>query len=315
MVERTSARRPRPPWFAYLELVRLPNVFTAMADVVMGYLFVRGIPDSDDRWTLGLLIAASGLLYAAGVVLNDVFDLAADTRLRPERPLPSGRISPQTAARLGWGLLILGMAAACLAGGTSGMLRPGIVALILAACIVGYNAFLKRTPLGPPTMGSCRMLNVLLGMSVAAGSWQDEHWLVAGAIGTYIAGVTWFARGEAGRSSRVQLAAATGVMMLGIAMLARLPGVSEDVLWPIRQQPDRWELFMVLLGALIGWRCLRAILDPIPARVQMAVKHAILSIIILDAAACYAVRDVYGALAVLVLLVPTMYFGTWIRST
>ena len=72
---------------------------------------------------------------------------------------------------------------------------------------------------------------------------------------------------------------------------------------------------MAILGGLIAWRCLRAVIDPISPRVQMAVKHGILSIIILDAAACYAVRDVPGALAVLVLLVPAMYFGTWIRST
>ena len=159
------------------------------------------------------------------------------------------------------------------------------------------------------------MLNVLLGMSVAASSLQGEHWLVAGAVGTYIAGVTWFARSEAGRSSRVQLAMATGVMMLGIGMLAWLPAWSEDVLPRIRQQPERWMLFMALLGALIGWRCLRAIFDPIPARVQRAVKQSILSLVILDAAACYAVRDVYGALAVLVLLLPAMYFGSWIKST
>jgi len=315
VAEPTSPERPQPPWYTYLELVRLPNVFTAAADVVMGYLFVREISGPSDRWTLGLLVTASSLFYAGGVVLNDLFDLAHDTRHRPERPLPSGRVSPATATRLGWGLLSLGVAAACVAAAVSGNLRPGVVAGVLAVCIVGYNARVKRTPLGAPMMGSCRMLNVLLGMSVAAGSLQGEHWLVAGAVGTYIAGVTWFSRSEAVRSSRVHLALATGVMMLGIGMLAWLPAWSERVLPQIRQQPDRWALFMVLLGALIAWRCLRAILDPIPARVQMAVKQSILSLVILDAAACYAVRDVYGALAVLVLLLPAMYFGSWIRST
>ena len=32
-------------------------------------------------------------LYAAGMVLNDAFDAELDARERPERPIPSGRIS------------------------------------------------------------------------------------------------------------------------------------------------------------------------------------------------------------------------------
>ncbi len=87
---------------SYLALVRLPNVFTAMADVAMGFLFVqsRGWQWDPwwDSWTLATLLAASGLLYMAGMVLNDVFDLETDRHERPDRPLPSGRI-PLTTAR------------------------------------------------------------------------------------------------------------------------------------------------------------------------------------------------------------------------
>ena len=41
-----------------------------------------------------------------------------------------------------------------------------LVAMLLAGCIVLYDAVLKRTPLAPLAMGACRMLNVLLGMSL-----------------------------------------------------------------------------------------------------------------------------------------------------
>ena len=97
-----------PSWLqSYLALLRLPNVFTALADVAMGFFFVIGAADqagwafSDDPqpsllpialWTLGLLAAASALLYSAGMVLNDVFDLELDREEQPDRPLPSGRI-------------------------------------------------------------------------------------------------------------------------------------------------------------------------------------------------------------------------------
>ena len=38
--DETDDGRRQAASFAYLELVRLPNVFTAMADVAMGFLFV-----------------------------------------------------------------------------------------------------------------------------------------------------------------------------------------------------------------------------------------------------------------------------------
>ena len=57
-------------------------------------------------------------------------------------------------------------------------------------------------------MGGCRMLNVLLGMSVLPGPWRIAHWAAAAGVGVYIAGVTWFARNDARRSDRWQLIAA-----------------------------------------------------------------------------------------------------------
>ena len=89
-----------------------------------------------------------------------------------------------------------------------------------------YNAGLKRTLLGPVAMGGCRMLNVLLGMSVLRGPWRIEHWAVAAGIGVYIAGVTWFARNDARRSDRWQLIAATLVMLAGVGLVGSLPWLS-----------------------------------------------------------------------------------------
>ncbi|HYW79637.1 MAG TPA: hypothetical protein VE890_08675, partial [Thermoguttaceae bacterium] len=135
---------------------------------------------------------------------------------------------------------------------------------------------------------------------------------VAGGIGTYIAGVTWFARTEARTSSRLQLAVATIVMLAGIAILTSFAVWREDI-GPMLLQ--RWHLLMTALGLLIGWRCLRAVLQPIPARVQMVVKQGILSLVILDASVCYVTQGPTPAMAVLALLVPTVVLGRWIYST
>ncbi len=314
---RRRSRRPGSdsPAMAYLQLVRLPNVFTAMADVAMGLLFVRAVSRAEDIWVLGLLLGASSLLYASGMVLNDLFDVTFDARWRPDRPLPSRRVSLRAARWLGWELMLLGLALSWSAAFLVGHPRPGIVAVLLAACIVLYDAVLKQTPLGPVAMGGCRLLNVLLGMSVTAQPWRTDHWLVAGGIGLYIVGVTWFARTEARRSRRWHLGLATVVMMLGIGLLAWFPDHSDAVSPLIRRQPDRWHLLIAILAALIGLRCVRAVVDPTPSRVQIAVKQCILSLVILDAAVCCVVRGTLPAVLIALLLVPAAILGRWMRST
>jgi 4-hydroxybenzoate polyprenyltransferase len=299
----------------FLHLMRLPNIFTAMADVAMGFLFVKGDADLSEWWALGLLLAASSALYVGGVVLNDVVDREIDAVERPHRPLPSGRVTLRAACAFSGSLLITGTALGWAAAIAVGELLPGIVASLLLTCILLYNGLLKTTALGPPTMGGCRMLNVLMGMSVA-GSFAAENWIVSGGIGLYIAGVTWFARNEAARSSRLPLAAAAAVMMAGIALIAWVPwSGSERILPGIQNQPAGWLALMLLMGAMIGWRCVAAIAKPDSPWVQRAVAHAVLSLILLDASACYVIRGPYFAAAILMLMLPAMYVSRRISPT
>ena len=294
MDERKSPVSPNGPALRdYLQLMRLPNVFTSMADVAMGFLFVRELTAAADAWLLAVLLASSSLLYIAGVVLNDVFDLELDSRERPDRPLPSGRVSLRSALALGCGLSLAGAVLGWTAALIIGSVVPGAIVVILVTSILIYDAGLKFTAIGPVLMGACRMFNVLLGMSAAAAPFTAEHWAVAGAIGLYIAGVTWFAKTENVRSSRLQLALSTLVMLSGVALLSTLPHWTERLDPLLLAQPQRWWLLMLILGILIGWRCLRALLTPSPAQVQAAVAQSILSLIILDAAACFAVPRLF----------------------
>jgi 4-hydroxybenzoate polyprenyltransferase len=137
------------------------------------------------------------------------------------------------------------------------------------------------------------------------------HFWIAGSIGLYIVGVTWFARTEATESNRLQLALATLIMLLGIGLLARYPYQAEDLL----VLPERWVMFWAVLGLLVGWRNVRAIADPQPGNVQSAVKNAIMSLIVLDAAAVLPAGDIFWGLAILALLVPSMILGYWVYST
>lgn len=308
--------RNRPALGDFLQLMRLPNVFTALADVAMGFLFVQSSwtwkwNTPRDAPTLAMLLVASALLYAAGMVLNDVFDADLDSRERPERPIPSGRVSLAMAGKFGWSLLFAGVAVGSASVFFTGHLRPGVVAALLAIAIVAYDAWLKRTPLGPLAMGACRTLNVLLGMNAVDATLHAEHWLVAGAIGVYVAGVTWFAKQENEQSSRGRLTFGLLVMLLGVAMLGWLPQCSNRLL----PQPSQWYLLTGALGLLIGWRCLWAVMTPTPRNVRRAVANGIVSLVMLDAVACYSVRGVYCASMILLLLFPALFFGRKIEMT
>jgi 4-hydroxybenzoate polyprenyltransferase len=322
-----AAAAPRSSLLAWLQLLRLPNVFTAMADVLLGFLLTHA------GWQpVGVLVAlllSSSLLYLAGMVLNDVYDVEVDQVERPGRPLPSGQIALGTARWLGYSLLIGGVGLGWLATLLSGDSRCGLTATALASAVWFYDAVLKSTWAAPLGMGVCRFLNVLLGMSAASTSWQAMHWIVAAGIGIYITGLTWFARGEAGISSRWRLAGGLAVMLVGLGVVAWYPQWYAPGVDPVSRPrmldattPDAarfalqwWCVFWLLIGLLISRRSVHAILDPVPRRVQQAVKQGIWSLIVIDAAAATAVREPKQCLVILALLLPTMLLGRWVYST
>src|SRR5262245_18376858 len=196
---------------AYLQLIRLPNVLTAAADSLAGWLLVGGSLAVPGRWVP--LVSASMVLYASGTALNDVFDIEVDRNERPGRPLPSGRASVRLAASLGGLGLMLGPALAL----ASGSVTAAVVAVILAAFILAYDAGVKHTMLGPVFMGSCRGLNLLLGMSHAPGLGGAIAWSAAAAYGLYVAGITVFSRSETHEGERRGIVA--GLTILDLALL------------------------------------------------------------------------------------------------
>jgi 4-hydroxybenzoate polyprenyltransferase len=292
--------RARP----YAQLVRLPNVFTALADIALGALATQALPGHWLRFLL--LAAASGCLYCGGMVWNDFFDLEQDRRERPFRPIPSGRVSRRGAALLGAGLLVAGVVFAGLADGFLG--TSTFLALGLVVAILLYDRWLKRIWAGPLGMGTCRFLNVLLGLSVA-GTLPEWSVHLASVVGIYIVGVTWFARTEARTSSQFALSMAAAVMFCGLALALPLP------VWfaPSTSSP-LFPYLLVGLGFLVGIPVSQAIAEPAPKRVQAAVKRAILGLVVLDAVLATVFAGISGLL-ILLLLLPALYLGRWLYST
>lgn len=292
---------------AYLQLLRLPNVVTAIADILAGYLFVGGVLTGEGASAgvtrLAILAGASACLYMAGVVLNDFFDFEQDAQERPQRPLPSGQIARRHAGWLGMTLLIAGVGLAQFVPGVTRLL-----AVMLGACILLYDGVLKRTPAGPPCMGMCRALNLLLGMSAAGGTFGSSGFYAAAIVGLYVTSLTGFARHEATGGSRLQL------RLAGAGMLVALLGVG-GLYWLDDRTPGVVFIVAGLLASKLLSPIRAAVRRPGPHTVQSVVKQGILLLVFVDAGLVFAVREVELALLVAALWLPSWLVGRFIRMT
>lgn len=203
----------------YLDLVRAPAVLSVVGDTLAGAAaggrlgVARGahVPGLADvrPWRLALLPVSSACLYAGGMALNDYADRELDAVERPERPLPSGRISPAQALGVATGLTLAGLALAGAGGGR----RSFVLAVPLAASVWTYDLVAKNHVSGPVVMAACRGLDVLMG----AGAGRVRAALpAAAALTVHTAGVTVLSRGEVhGTTQPVAAAVAAGT--LGVA--------------------------------------------------------------------------------------------------
>jgi 4-hydroxybenzoate polyprenyltransferase len=191
----------------FLELVRAPAALTVLGDALVGALGAGHRPGGR---TVALAVSST-CLYTAGMALNDFADAELDARERPERPIPSGRVSRGTAFGVGAALTAVGIGSAFTAGRAS-----GLVSLALAAALWSYDLVFKSTPAGPLVMAACRGLDVLMGG--AGAGWRGAIVPAAG-IAAHTVAVTAVSRGEVnGTSTAVgRFAAASSVFAAGSA--------------------------------------------------------------------------------------------------
>ena len=289
---------------AFAQLLRLPNVFTAFADILMATSAV-GVLGHRSGVVFHLLIA-SGCLYLFGMVLNDLCDYRSDEKTQSFRPLPSKRVSRRSAIITAVGLAALGLVSVAILPHLARELSG--VAFVLFLAIVLYDSVLKHFWIGPIAMGACRFLNVLLG-SWAFMPDSPIPWHLASVVGLYIVGVTWFARTEEGVSRKFHLAGAAAVMAVSVALAAIVP-----MHLSAGQSPIYFPYLLVLFGFAVGYPVLAAIRNPTPKSVQAAVKRSIFGLILLDAILATAFVGWPGMLITLLLL-PAIGLGKWVYST
>lgn len=288
---------------AFLELTRPANVITALTDImagmaIVGFLFVWKDYSIQPLILLGF---STMCLYAGGVVFNDVFDRELDSLERPERALPSGRISLQAAVAGGLFLLILGIFLAF-----KQSLLSGYVAIIITLLALFYDWKGKHmTYFGPINMGLCRAFNLLLGMSVyELGVIEQGQWMILPLI--YIAAITMVSRGEVhGSTSWPIAAAAFFFLIIHAAQLSLAIKLEQWMAIP----------FIILHITLIFRPLIQAYQHPVGPNIGKTVKAGVLSLIVMNAAWVSISGQWMIALAVLALLPISMRVGKFFAVT
>ena len=275
----------------YLQLMRPANLVTAIADILAGLSLAKFIfsTDTSSIQTIILLCIATVGLYGGGVVFNDVFDADLDAIERPERAIPSGKVSKQNATILGISLLIIGVFCASVVS-----FQSMIVAFCVAILALVYNKFGKHHAfLGPINMGLCRGGNLLLGMSVIISPLQELWW-----IGTipmlYIAAITMISRGEVhgGNQSILYFAGFLYIIVSISQLVMSYQFGNLFITLP----------FVFLHIFLIFKSLIVAIQTPIGPNIGKAVKAGVLALIVMDAAWVSTSGNYRLAIGVLLLL-------------
>ncbi len=283
-----------PKLMGYVRLMRPANLPTAAADILAGAaiafwnnsvsLTTAHFPVS----TVLYLVLSSVLLYAGGVVMNDVFDIKTDIKERPERPIPSGTVRLKSARIFGIILLLVGVLIAFTITQLS-----GFIAILLLFMILLYDGVLKENALlGPFSMGLCRSLNLLLGISVLGNL---SYWPIALVPLVYIFAVTMISQGEVHGSNKRSIFFA-GVLYAAVIFIVVYSAITNNI--------RNLEGIPIILGfvLMIFLPLVRAYQNNTPENIKKAVKYGVISIVFLDAALAVIVAPLWYALLILILL-------------
>ncbi|SFB51600.1 UbiA-like protein EboC [Algoriphagus aquimarinus] len=286
-------------FFAYFQLTRPANVVTAIADIWAGcaiagawtYIFIDfGAGANEFLIDLAWLSLSTIGLYAGGVAFNDVFDAELDAVERPERPIPSGRVSKAKAAWMSFLLLVVGVIAAAQVN-----LISAVIALAVAVLAVLYDYWGKHQNLiGPINMGLCRTGNLLLGVSVIP-EMLPTFWPLGLIPLVFVAAITMISRGEVHGKNRTALYGGLSMYVIVIFTIGAMPIVHGTEIWEVLP-------FLALLGYMIFPPLVKAIRSQDPKLIGKSVKAAVISLIIVNASIASAFAGWQIGIIVLLLL-------------
>lgn len=343
-----SLEHSRPPdrfvsqLYLWAQLARIPNTFTAVADVLAGAAVAGALSTATIDRSWPIVIAAVGMviaLYWTGMIWNDLNDVEQDRRQQRNRPLSNNQISTASATRAAYILVILAIGIGLWIAfvppawiysinrsesSSSMQLQsffPFLIAVALTACIRLYNSSWKLSLGGPVLMGLCRSGSLLLGISVGwylgLSSWYElpHGWMAVLGHGLYVAGFTFAGRREAEENDPLPVAIGWIVSAVGLIVLAFAPWFAPREI-PLRMDAlPTYPIVFALMALPLIRRAWTSIVDPSPRSIQFAIKQAIFSIIFFDAILTLQFAGPWPAIAVCSLILPSTLLGKYFRPT
>lgn len=292
----------------YLVLVRLPNLFTLPSNILVGMATVSSLAFTLTSFTqFLLLVTISVLLYCVGIVLNDLYDFDIDKKERPNRPLPSGKISRRSAIVL---VAIFSTIALILSLQVS--FSTLVISSILFSVIFGYDKYLKNTHAGPFTIASARVMNILLGTSVSLRSVDSYSQIVTL---TFVLIITFVYVSLIGFISRYEVHGFSDntKLLLPPAIVATV--ISSIILFTLMGFFKLESLIILSLFSFIMIISFSRIYRRDSGRTQQIVRNMILSIIVLDSTFLTGIIGIELGLVVLTLMAPLLVLANKMYMT
>ena len=286
---------------AMLLIMRPANIITAIADIlagiaIAGYLVSNVFNQHIIIQVILLTIATIGL-YGGGIIFNDVFDIEQDKINRPERIIPSGKLTITQATNLGITLFTIGIISAfCVS------VFSGCIALMIMVSALLYDKYGKHhTFFGPINMGICRGLNLILGMSIAPHL-EPKYYLIGILPVLFVSAITLTAQKETKGKNKLAIVMA---MLLDASIVFGFWLIAQHFNFSIKNAG----LFLLFWYSVNAIAKLNAIIKNNPKLIMKAVKIGVLSLIPLNASFVAGFSDIYTAILVLCLLPISLFLS------
>ena len=152
---------------AYLELMRLKNVFLAAITVPLGAQFAIG-----DQWIdqhlIEVLLQTFAVIFfiGAGNTMNDIKDCDIDKTAHPNRPIPSNKVSIENAKKFTWILWIVSIS--CMGYGAFRLSEGGMSWIPLVVIYFSAVILMLSYDHGPKTKNSGLIGNISISLMVGA---------------------------------------------------------------------------------------------------------------------------------------------------
>ena len=265
-------------------MLRISNAPTVVSQVFAGAAVGCCALPTGTPLPLGalvLVLVGVPLSYLAGMVLNDVCDARVDATERPDRPIPSGRISLFVARFVGGSMLLIGISMLAVASPST---LPW--AIILGVCILAYDMLHTLSAASFVLMAACRgLVPAIAAFAISSNTdWSILAWTASAAF-AFIAAVSIAARNEMIGFGVIARVAACSLPVAACAPLGMWGALAIDPGGALLSSMAVGATFLAAYVVVVGIRT--ASKRDTPRAVPLAVAMWIGAMPAIDAATCF----------------------------